>query len=290
VADLLASAHYRERNAGDEMIDLRLGDCLEVMKTFPGDSVDLTVTSPPYDNLRAYKGYSFDFEPTARELYRVTKPGGVVVWVVGDETVNFSETGTSFRQALYFKEIGFNLHDTMIYKKINIPPQVTHTKRYTQAFEYMFVFSKGKVGIFNPIKIPCVQEGTKRSYKDNRESAASVTDSKAKYNRMKGKKWVTSKEKIATNIWEIFNAYYANDKIAYQHPAIFPESLARDHILSWSNPGDTVLDPMMGSGTTGKMAVLLERNFIGIEISAEYMEIARRRIEAAQQQLTLELV
>ena len=102
------------------MVDIKFihGDCLEIMPTLADKSVDLTVTSPPYDNLRTYNGNSqFDFEGIAKELFRVTKDGGVVVWVVGDANINGSETGTSFRQALYFKEIGFNLHDTMIYQK-----------------------------------------------------------------------------------------------------------------------------------------------------------------------------
>src|SRR5690554_5399491 len=136
-------------------------DCLEGMKDIPDNTIDLTVTSPPYDNLRTYNGYSFDFEGIAKELYRVTKDGGVVVWVVGDATIKGSETGTSFRQALFFKEIGFNLHDTMIYAKNSYMP-LTH-RRYEQAFEYMFIFSKGKPKTFNPIMISCKTVGTKRN-------------------------------------------------------------------------------------------------------------------------------
>jgi DNA modification methylase len=127
------------------------GDCLEVMKKIPDGSVDLVLTSPPYDNLRTYNGYNFDFEGIAKELHRVTKDGGVIVWVVGDATIKGSETGTSFKQALYFKEIGFNLHDTMIYHKNNYPP-LTHN-RYEQCFEYMFVFSKRYLKSFNPIMV-----------------------------------------------------------------------------------------------------------------------------------------
>ena len=127
------------------------GDCVEVMKSWPEECIDLTVTSPPYDDLRDYRGYTFDFESIARELYRVTKPGGVVVWVVGDATINGSETGTSFRQALYFKDVcGFKLHDTMIYKKK--ASRFPDTNRYYQVFEYMFVFSKGTPKTFNLIR------------------------------------------------------------------------------------------------------------------------------------------
>jgi DNA modification methylase len=265
-------------NVGVGMIDLRLGDCAEILGTLPPGSVDLTVTSPPYDNLRQYKGYTFNFEPTARELYRVTKPGGVVVWVVGDATINGSETGTSFKQALYFKEIGFNLHDTMIYR-CHKPP-LTH-KRYEQGFEFMFVLSKGQIKTFNPMLKKnkyagqnCLRNGDWASGKDN--SAMRQRD---------GKRPVKDFG-IIENVWEYKTGggHSATEKYAHEHPAIFPESLANDHILSWSNPGDTVLDPMMGSGTTGKMAVLNNRNFIGIEIASEYFDIASRRIEAAQSQ------
>ena len=133
-------------------------------ENIPSNFIDLTVTSPPYDNLRAYNGYSWDFESVAQELYRITKDGGVVVWVVGDATIKGSETGTSFKQALYFKEIGFKLHDTMIYQSDK--PPLTHN-RYEQKFEYMFVFSKGRPKTFNPImeKCKCVGKMVKSTYR-----------------------------------------------------------------------------------------------------------------------------
>jgi DNA modification methylase len=242
------------------------------MTTLASESVDLTVTSPPYDNLRKYKGYVFDFEPIARELYRVTKPGGVVVWVVGDATIKGSETLTSFRQALYFKELGFNAHDTMIYR-CHKPP-LTH-KRYEQGFEFMLVFSKGQPKTFNPILKKnkyagqnCLRNGDWASGKDN--SAMRQRDGKR----------LVKEFGVIENVWEYNTGggHSASDHYAHNHPAIFPEALARDHILSWSNEGDTVLDPMMGSGTTGKMAVKLNRKFIGIEIAAEYFQLAERRI------------
>lgn len=258
------------------MIDLRLGDCLEILPTIPAGSIDLTVTSPPYDNLRKYNGYTFDFEPTARELHRVTKPGGVVVWVVGDATVNGSETGTSFRQALYFKEIGFNLHDTMIWRKSKMPQ---NHNRYEQGHEYMFVFSKGRPKAFNGIR--------------DKANVAAGSLSRVQYRDKDGQvkktsSWHKSRTReygLRLNVWDISPCVSSDDRNG--HPAPFPEALARDHILSWSNPSDTVLDPFMGSGTAGKMALLLDRNFIGIEISPEYMDIARRRIEKAQQQMLL---
>ncbi|HFA49981.1 MAG TPA: site-specific DNA-methyltransferase, partial [Bacteroidetes bacterium] len=134
------------------------GNCVEVMKKFASNSIDLTLTSPPYDNLRSYKGYVFPFEDIAKELFRVTKEGGVVVWVVGDATIKGSETGTSFEKALFFKDVGFNLHDTMIFQKTNPIPQI-YRKRYSNIFEYMFVFSKGPVKTHNPIKIDCLHAG-----------------------------------------------------------------------------------------------------------------------------------
>jgi site-specific DNA-methyltransferase (adenine-specific) len=230
-------------------------DCLETMKRIPDGFIDLVVTSPPYDNLRQYNGYSFDFENTAKELYRIVKNSGVVVWVVGDETSNGSESGTSFKQALYFKQIGFNLHDTMIYEK-NSPayPASKKSNRYTQIFEYMFVLSKGK------------------------PFANLICD---KPNKWYGHKDFSGKLKNPvpefsprTNIWK-----YTTSFNGVHHPAPFPEQLVEDHILSWSQIGEIVYDPFMGSGTTAKMALMNSRKFIGSEISNEYCDIANNRIK-----------
>lgn len=266
------------------------GDCLEVMKEMKDCCIDLTVTSPPYDNLRTYNGnisqWSFEkFQKIAEELYRVTKQGGVVVWIVGDATIKGSETGTSFKQALYFKKIGFNLHDTMIYQKNSLP--MNHN-RYEQDFEYMFVFSKGKPNTFNPIRIPCKypEKDTARQH-----SYFSETDEKMRKARSGKKRKPVGKDKIKGNIW-----YYATgknhstkDEIAFQHPAIFPEQLANDHIISWSNPDDIIFDPFMGSGTTGKMALLNNRHFIGIELDPTYFSIAEQRIREANVEETAKI-
>ncbi len=249
------------------MLKLYNGDCLDILSGIPDGSVDLTVTSPPYDNLRTYNGFNFDFESTARELFRVTKVGGVVVWVVGDATIKGSETGTSFKQALYFKEIGFNLHDTMIYDKKNYTP-LTHN-RYEQQFEYMFVFSKSKPATFNPLKTPCKYAGQKpwgkpTHYKDSSGELTQVNRHPTKDTKIKG---------------NIFSYIVGSTKTGgIKHPAAFPEQLAHDHIISWSNPGDTVLDPFTGSGTTGVAAVQTGRKFKGIEVSEKYFKIASDRI------------
>lgn len=250
------------------------------MRQMPDSCIDLTVTSPTYDNLRTYNGFSFNFEEVAQELYRITKDGGVVVWVVGDATIKGSETLTSFKQALYFKEIGFNVHDTMIYAKENWIP-LTHN-RYEQQFEYMFVFSKGKPKTFNPLTMPTIHGG-----KSITRSKTELGENKSVRSRKHTLK--TPKEKRRPNIWtyKIGTNCTTKDSIAFQHPAIFPEQLAQDHILSWSNEGDVVLDPFTGSGTTAKMALLNGRNYIGIDISEEYCEIARRRVEQAQAQQCL---
>ena len=245
-------------------------DCLEGLKMLDDNCIDLTVTSPPYDDLRKYNGYSFDFENIAKELYRVTKDGGVVVWIIGDQTTNFNESGTSFKQTLYFKEIGFNLLDTMIYLKANYPPAYPNMKRYANQFEYMFVFSKGKPKTFNPKQVPKA---------DIRSSTAKITI-RQKDGSLKERIADCSKTtKNATNVWcYSTGGNTATDKIAFKHPAIFPEKLAQDHILSWSNEGDIVMDIFMGSGTTAKMALLNNRQFIGFEISKEYCDIAYNRI------------
>jgi DNA modification methylase len=208
------------------------GDCLEVMKTLEDNSIDLTVTSPPYDNLRNYNGYTFDFEGIAKELYRVTKQGGVVVWVVGDATIKGSETGTSFKQALYFKECGFNLHDTMIYQKSGIP--FPEFNRYYPAFEYMFILSKGKPKTHNLIadRKNIHFGATLDRLKHWRQS-----DGTLKQSSCYGKNRKIKEFGIRYNIWQYSNAPSngSKDKIAYKHPATFPEKLAEDHILSWSN-------------------------------------------------------
>jgi DNA modification methylase len=245
-------------------------DCRDVLETFPEKVIDLTITSPPYDNLRKYNN-SLEWnenvwKPVIEEIFRVTKPGGVVVWVVGDATVKGSETGTSFKQALWAKECGFNLHDTMIYAKTN-PIPLTHN-RYEQQFEYMFVFSKGKPKTFNPIKIPTKTRGLIKNHKSEKH----YEDTHSMRKRDKG---IEVKEtKYLYNIW--FMATGTGDKI--KHNAPFPEQLVHDHIISWSNPGDIILDPFAGSGTVGKMAGLLGRKYILIEKEVEYCSDIEKRL------------
>jgi len=247
-------------------------NCVDGMKKMKPNVIDLTVTSPPYDNLRDYKGYEFDFKNIADELYRVTKKGGVVVWVVGDATIDSSETGTSFKQALYFKDIGFKLYDTMIYKKANIP--VPSHSRYNQVFEYMFVFSKGKPKTFNPIK--------------DRKNKTEGSVEKSKFRQKNGEiKKVDALRKtdafgMRTNIWEYMpgSCHSGKDKYIKKHPAVFPEKLVEDHIKSWSNKGDIVLDPMCGSGTTLVVANYLERKWVGFDISEEYVKLAKKRLKS----------
>lgn len=258
------------------MYKLLQGDCLKLMKEMQSNSINLTVTSPPYDNLRTYKGnidqWSFDkFKEIANELYRITKSGGVVIWVVGDATIKGSETGTSFRQALYFMEVGFNLHDTMIYRKKNPTPM--RGARYQSCFEYMFVFSKGKPNTFNPLMV-------EKKYMENRKSKQ--YNKKANGEQIVREYKAISNMKPKDNIWEYSVGLYnsTSDKIAFEHPAVFPEQLAEDHILSWSNEGDLVFDPFTGSGTTGKMALLNNRKFLGIELDEGYVEIAKERINS----------
>ena len=258
---------------GNNDYELWNGDCLDKLKQIESNSIDLTVTSPPYDTLRTYNGnidsWSFEkFQLIAQELYRVTKKGGIVVWVVADKTEKGSESGTSFRQALYFKEIGFSLYDTEIYQKQNIMP-LTH-RRYEQEFEYMFVLCKGKKpNTFNPIMIPCKYAGTEHwgtptYHKTNDSGLVKVENKKV------------NDEKQHGNIF----CYLTNkSKDTKGHPAPFPLQLAKDHIITWSNEGDLVLDCFMGSGTTGVACKRLNRDFIGIEKDEKYFEIAKERIE-----------
>lgn len=259
---------------------VKLGDCLELMKALPKGSIDLTVTSPPYDKLRKYGGFVWDFEGVGRELYRVTKQGGVVVWVVGDSTVNGSETGSSFRQALFFMECGFKLHDTMIYQKAGCP--FPETTRYYPEFEYMFVFSKGRPKTVNLIADKPNKYFGEKITGTNRNSEGTLRPSAA----VKNKTGRCVKEfGVRTNIWR-FNTgknKTTRDEYAFKHPAMFPEELAQDHIRTWSNPGDIVFDPFLGSGTTAKMAILNNRHYIGFELNDEYLGISHRRLDEARQ-------
>tara|TARA_R110002167_G_C12523587_1_gene638433 strand:+ start:60 stop:929 length:870 start_codon:yes stop_codon:yes gene_type:complete len=255
-----------------ELNEVRNENCLDTMKLMNDNFIDLTVTSPPYDDLRAYNGYSFDFESIAKELYRVTKQGGVVVWVVGDATKKGSESLTSFRQALFFKESGFNV-ETMIFETSTYMP--IRANRYDNNFQYMFVFSKGKPKTFNPIMVKKSEKSLQRG-KSGRDVSFRELDGKRQ--DKKPQKITTHKKK--TNIWRFLTGFCSSsDNIASKHPAIFPEQLANDHIISWSNENDIVYDPFMGSGTTSKMAITNNRNWIGSEISEEYCYIANERIK-----------
>ena len=249
------------------MIKLINGDCVEEMKNMDDGCIDLTVTSPPYDNLRTYDGSlqwnEGIWKQVLEGLYRVTKEGGVVVWVVGDATIKGSETGTSFKQALYAMECGFNLHDTMIWNKPNPVPQFIN-QRYRNNFEYMLILSKGKVSTFNYLT-----EETKHS--KERIVTKSVR-MRTKGNDRHTRTYTEKPHRIRHNVWSIAVGGSSG------HPAGFPDQLAHDHIISWSNEGDTVFDPFMGSGTTGKMAVELNRNFIGIEKVEKYYEICKARV------------
>lgn len=247
------------------------------MRLLPDNYIDLTVTSPPYDDLRSYKGCEWNFEifkEIAQELYRVTKKGGVVVWIVGDKVEKGSETGTSFRQALYFKEIGFNLHDTMIYEKNTSSfPARRNGNRYTQIFEYMFVLSKGTPKTANLI---CDKENKWAGFTNwGKNTQRNKEDDLKETSKIKP----VPKFSPRNNIWKyiVGGGFASKDKIAHKHPAIFPEKLAQDHILSWSNENDIVMDIFAGSGTVRKQCRLLNRKYIGFEIQQEYVDIDNER-------------
>lgn len=263
------------------MIDLNkvyCGDAAKILESFDSDSVDLIVTSPPYSNLRSYGGtlveWNHDkFKEIANELNRVLKPGGVIVWVVGDKTDKGSETCIPFKQVLYFREIGLNLNDTMIFLKSNPMPQVKQP-RYRDCFEYMFVFSKGKPTTFNPIMRKCKESG--KHYK----STVRVINTD---NDRKDIDYFVSDETVEYNVWRMS---VAQNKILYdlgdkkiKHPAVFPYEIPFRHIKSWTNEGDLVLDPFAGSGTTLLAAMDLKRNFIGIDSNEDYCKIADLRLK-----------
>ena len=248
-------------------------NCVDGLKSLDDSSIDMVVTSPPYSDLRSYNGvmndsvWSFNiFKEIVNELYRVLKDGGVVVWVVNDKTENGGKSLVSFRQALYFQEVGFNVNDVMVWEKLN-PMPVVKQPRYNDVFEYMFVFSKGKVKTFNPIMVPCKCAGKEYN---------STTKNMGGESGRTYKEFSINKEKVKGNIW---GYAVASNKNRGGHPAVFPLSLVMDHIKSWSNEGDVVLDPFMGSGTTAQGALLLNRKYIGFEINEEYVKMAEDNIE-----------
>lgn len=254
--------------------NLILSDCIDAMKTLDSESIDMVLTSPPYDSLRTYKEsleWDLDiFERVADELYRVIKDGGVIVWIVNDATIKGSETGTSFKQALYFKEIGLRLHDTMIWYKTNPVPHETG-RRYQPSFEYMFVLSKNRPKTFNPLMVTAKCYGKVKP----RPTIETFREKDGSFKKRSHSLIANKPLKFRHNVWS--NAV-ASTKI--NHPAIFPEQLVHDHIVSWSNEDDIVLDPFMGSGTTGVVCKRLNRNFIGIEKVEEYYNFAKDRIES----------
>ena len=259
-----------------------LGNCVEVMDQLEDESVDAFITSPPYDELRDYNGYSFPFEAIARKMYQKLAKGGVIVWVVGDATKNGSETGSSFRQAIFFQELGLNIHDTMIYEKngSSFPARST-SNRYSQVFEYMFVFSKGKPKTANLI---CDKPNKWSGY----TSFGTSTNRNASGELIKAKnRKPTPNFSPRHNVWKYNTGkkYTTEDDFAFNHPAMFPEALAEDHVMTWTKEGDLVVDPFVGAGTTTKMAAINGRRWLGIDISEEYVEIANKRMEIAEQMI-----
>ena len=242
-------------------------NCIDTLARMHDDGIDMTITSPPYDDLREYNGYHFPVKEIAAGLFAKTKPGGVVIWVVGDRTVNGGETLTSFRHAIAFKDAGFNVHDTMIYAKNNPIPSDCG-KRYRQCFEYMFCFAKGKPATFNPLTVALKQEKAFKSFRITKVGRNDLAHDH-----------VAPKERKVNNIF-FYNVGTSSsrDKIAFEHPAIFPEKLVEDQITTWTNEGDLVYDCFMGSGTTAKVAHILKRRWLGSEVSAEYVDLAERRL------------
>ena len=250
------------------------GDCSKLLTKLPKEFVDLVVTSPPYDELRSYGGHAFNAAPIIKALYTALRPGGVVVWVIGDSVVRGSETGTAFKHAQEFLTAGFRLHDTMIFEKNTSSfPARRKSNRYTQIFEYMFVFSKGRP---KTAKLICDKENKWAGWTNWGKQTK-----RAKDGRLKEVADLNPVPKFSprNNIWKynVGGGFGHRDKAAYKHPATFPEQLALDHILTWSKVGDIVLDPMCGSGTTCLAARKLGRGFLGMDIHKPYVKLSRKR-------------
>lgn len=270
----MTTLHYSNKD-----INIYNDNCLDYLKTQPDNSIKFTLTSPPYDEIRDYKGYSFPFEEIAQELWRTTRVGGVIAWNVADATIKGSETGTSMRQALYFMSLGFRLHDTMIYAKKNPMPASVNSKRYHQAWEYIFILSKDAPETFNPLMVKAKFGHLTASMK-HRGKEGDITYKKTKRNEFTKVK----------NIFEysVGGGHSSKDKVAFQHPAIMPEQLAFDMISTWTNEGDTVFDPFTGSGTTAKMCMVSNRKFHGTEMSKEYCDIITERLDGYVNSLNIQ--
>ena len=254
---------------------LHNNDCVKVLPYFK-DSVDLIITSPPYDDLREYGGHEFNFRAVADAIIPALKDGGQMAWIVQDAIRNYQETGNSFRQALYFQEHGLLLHQTIIFQKANESGK-SHT-RYAEVTEYIFILTKGRPKTFNPIiDKPNAEANTRQSNTNKgRNKAGELGSYVGSYTVPKFSKRI--------NVWRYNTSRMAPDfKDAHKHPAIYPLALGHDLVTSYSNPGDLVLDPMCGSGTTIRAAVNLDRNAVGIDIEPSYIELAKRRMS----QLTL---
>ena len=254
-----------------------LGDCAEILPRL-GVQADLILTSPPYDNLRDYGGSGFDFDTVADACIAALSPGGVLVWIVSDETVDGSETGTSFRQALGLMERGLRLHDTMIYERM-LPRYIKTERRYPNAFEFMFVFANGRPNIFNPIKDrPNAHAGTSlRRTAQFRHPDGQRSETNTHY----GKPLEVATHGKRSNVWRFLTGspHSAPDySDAHKHPAIFPLALAKDHIRTWTEEGGLVLDPMAGSGTALRAAKDLGRRYIGVEVHEPYLDLIRARL------------
>lgn len=250
-------------------------NCVKTLEKIEDNTINLVVTSPPYDDLRTYNNsstWNYDsFKTIANLLYNKISDGGVIVWIISDSTINGSESGSSFRQALYFVEIGFKLHDTMIWRKSNFSNPSKN--RYHQTFEYMFVLAKNTIKTFNPI---CdrknIYSGKIGSYGEN---TTTQKDGSKKIREQK----INSEYGMRHNVWDVKTSGQTGESKKYKHPAMFPLELAKDHILTWSNENELIFDPFMGSGTVGVACLQTNRRFIGSEIDADYFSIAKKRIE-----------
>jgi DNA modification methylase len=256
-----------------ELFKIYRENCIDTLSRMEDDVLDMTITSPPYDDLRDYNGYHFPVEQIAAGLFAKTSPGGVVIWVVGDRTYNGSESLSSFVHAFAFRDAGFRVHDTMIYAKNNPIPSDCG-KRYRQSFEYMFCFSKGQPKTFNPLTEPTKSAGQKiTAFRITSAGRGNVPDEDI------GRE--IKRERKRSNIFHYnVGTSSSRDKIAFEHPAIFPEKLVEDQIATWTSEGDLVYDCFMGSGTTAKVAQLSGRRWLGSEISAEYVRLAEERLSA----------
>ncbi len=254
------------------------GSAADELKKLDANSVQTVITSPPYFQLRKYEAGKEEIgnEPTLDQYVQslmdvfagvrhVLKPDGTFWLNLGDTMKNGSLLGMPWKVAFAMKDAGWCLRSEIVWAKPNPMPE-SAKNRPTRSHEKLFLFTQKKSGYkFNQLKEPAVYAGVSRGGSTNRyEQNASGMDAKVYDTRNK------------RDVWSVKPA-----TLSGAHFAIFPDDLIAPCIEAGSDPGNVVLDPFSGSGTTGVVARKLGRDYIGVELSVKYAQLSKERISGA---------